>query len=529
MARAGLALAALSAAAVEGARPHIVMLIMDDWGWSDVGYHRHPGDGTLPGEIVTPNVDALVKEGIELDRHYAFQICSPSRCSFQSGRLPVHVNVLNKEPTVYNANDPVGGMAGIPTNMTTIAQKMRAAGYRTHMTGKWDAGMATPRHTPIGRGYETWLGYFHHANDYYNEGLPIESTGKVDVCLNAYTDLWLTDGPANKLNGTAYEEAIFRDHTIDIINQHNVSEPLFMVHAFHVLHTPLQVPEDYRQQFAFINDTQRQNYSAMVKYMDDTVGHLVDTLKSKGMWENTLLVASSDNGGPIYIAGGANNWPHKGGKFSDWEGGVRVNAFVSGGYVPQAVRGTKSEAVSHLADWYATFCALAGVGTDDEEAANAGLHPVDSIDLWDHLSGKNSTPPRAELHVSSQALIQGTRKLVVGKVLMTGWTGPVFPNTTCKNTLLHPFKCQPVPPPIEVGVGSWASEECKNGCLFDLEADPTEHHDISKDYAEEVATMKARLDELNKDNYNPDRGSEQQAACTQAVEYGGFYGPWIDI
>ena len=101
-----------------------------------------------------------------LELHYAYKICAPSRCSLQSGRLAVHVNSENAGVTTRNKSDPVSGWAGIPRNMTGIAEKLRSGGYRTHAVGKWDAGMATPEHTPRGRGYETWLGYFQHANDY---------------------------------------------------------------------------------------------------------------------------------------------------------------------------------------------------------------------------------------------------------------------------------------------------------------------------------------------------------------------------
>jgi len=74
-------------------------------------------------------------------------------------------------------------------------------------------------------------------------------------------------------------------------------------------------------------------------------------------------VVSSDNGGPL---GSANNFPLKGGKFSDWQGGIRVNAFVTGGYLPENMRGQKTEGYIHIADWYATFCALAGVDPTDK-------------------------------------------------------------------------------------------------------------------------------------------------------------------
>ena len=77
--------------------------------------------------------------------------------------------------------------------------------------------MATPTHTPIGRGYESFLGYYHHANDYYSEGLEYNSIGEINVCDNKFTDLWLTNGPALGMNGTgAYEEEIFRSSGVDV-------------------------------------------------------------------------------------------------------------------------------------------------------------------------------------------------------------------------------------------------------------------------------------------------------------------------
>lgn len=95
-------------------------------------------------------MNALVKEGIEMDRHYVYKYCSPTRTAIQSGRNPYHVNPLNAAPEIYNPADPVSGMAAMPRNMTGMAMKMSAGGYKTHMFGKWDVGMATPDHTPHG-------------------------------------------------------------------------------------------------------------------------------------------------------------------------------------------------------------------------------------------------------------------------------------------------------------------------------------------------------------------------------------------
>ena len=95
-----------------------------------------------------------------------YKFCSPTRSAVQSGRNPIHVNVQNYQPVVWDSadphRDPVSGYAGIPTKMTGMSAVLKGAGYATHYTGKWDCGMATEEHTPKGRGYDTSLFYFHH-------------------------------------------------------------------------------------------------------------------------------------------------------------------------------------------------------------------------------------------------------------------------------------------------------------------------------------------------------------------------------
>ena len=151
---------ALAGLAASKELPHVLLLLADDLGWGNVGWHR-PADGSWK-EVATPAMDALVKDGIELNRavsartrpefellsrstvhvftpsspsvsQYAYHMCSPTRSSLQSGRLPLHVNVVNADPTIYDADSSSGTGAGIPRNMTTIATKMRSAGYKTVM------------------------------------------------------------------------------------------------------------------------------------------------------------------------------------------------------------------------------------------------------------------------------------------------------------------------------------------------------------------------------------------------------------
>ena len=116
-------------------KPHFVYVLVDDWGWANVGYHHNPPTR----EVDTPNIDSLVKDGLKLDQHYAYRFYSPSRSSLMTERFPIHVNDKNYNIQNYNPKDPVSGYAGIPRNMTGIATKLKEAGYATHMVGKWHA------------------------------------------------------------------------------------------------------------------------------------------------------------------------------------------------------------------------------------------------------------------------------------------------------------------------------------------------------------------------------------------------------
>lgn len=121
-------------------------MLVDDWGWADVGYHRN----TSINEVTPTNMDSLVKEGLQFDQHYVYNWCAPSRSALLSGRLPIHVNDAKKVSFIaYNPKDPVSGFNGIPCKMTLISAKMKEAGYATHQVSKWHVGFTTVDHLPI--------------------------------------------------------------------------------------------------------------------------------------------------------------------------------------------------------------------------------------------------------------------------------------------------------------------------------------------------------------------------------------------
>jgi arylsulfatase A-like enzyme len=264
-----------------------------------------------------------------------FADCSPSRSALHTGRNPLHVNVLNSWLDIHNEADPVGGYQGVPLNMSFLPQKLKEAGYATHFVGKSHLGIATPAHMPINRGYDSSLHYFTGANDYWDSTSAAESQ-----CKPVFTDLWSSDKPAIGLNnswacsqtnqapGCLYEDEIFTRSIVSTINASDPATPFFAYVAFHNVHEPLEVPTATLDKFSWIEDPVRQKcartraclfplpppppllppshntlappcrYMAMVNEMDSHLGRIVQALKDKGFWENTLLLGFGKLGPP---------------------------------------------------------------------------------------------------------------------------------------------------------------------------------------------------------------------------------------
>jgi len=536
------------------AKPNVVMVLGDDIGWGNVEWNRE----VPTKEVQTPNLAQLVADGIELTSFYTFKYCSPSRSAFMSGRNPIHVNVVNGDTTLINPEDPVSGYSGMPINMTSVANKMHAAGYKTHAVGKWDIGIASFYHTPAGRGFESWLGYFGHCNDYWSM---LDKCG-MTTCDGTISmvDLWeqsnsgaisrpaadknnsQTCSQTNQEEGCMFEDDIFFNQVTSIVQGHadyvaetkETSEdamPLFLFWAAHACHGPLEVPQATFDKFSFIGFEPRQKYQSLIFYLDGLIGNVVTQLKTLGMWENTLFVFSSDNGGD----GEANNYPHRGAKFSNWQGGIHVPAFVSGGYLPPSRRGIKLNGLTTLWDLYATFGTAGGLSatdaTSDVVAAAAKLPAVDSKNQLAYWMGNTTTPPRTEIAVgtaygnshgggnqfeatSIEALIRNDMKLILtapGQPLDEAiWTGPQYPNASSNQS-------------------AWLDAiDCSKGCLYNLTADPNEHNDVSSLFPSVVAEMTAAIYQINETAFSPHRGLPSPIACQVALEeYHGFWGPFV--
>eukprot|EP01084_Bolivina_argentea_P042854 78991_1 len=482
--------------------PHIIYILMDDFGYANVGFHND--------RMKTPNMDKLLKESLYLSNFYTFKFCSPTRSSLMSGRIPYHVNQLND-----NVCSP---HFGVPLNMTMISEKLvDQSNYIAHQIGKWHMGFATTAHTPLGRKFTSSLGYIGYGEeDHYNQ------TNKITVgnetCYGI--DLWDTNKPAKKLHGT-YNGFSYGKRAIDIINNHtqtSPNNPLFMYLATQNNHKPYEVPNKYLNKFNSSWYELQRTVAGMANFEDELIGNVTTALKQQKMWDNTLLFISSDNGGCSGTDGdGANNSPLRGGKYSNFQGGVNVIAMISGGFLPENRRGETLNGTIHIADIYSTICSIVNIDPFDDRAAKAGLPAIDSINQWPHiLNQTNGISPRNEFILSSDnagGLIQGDYKIIFGTQHPAFWTTLDYPNGT---------------------IGQPQSIYCGNitngGCFFNINLDPSEHYDIINKSENNalVESMRERFMELQKTQFQPDFGVPDQNCCVKMKQNGGYWGPWLD-
>ena len=195
-------------------KPNLVFVLVDDWGHSDVSF-RNPA-------IKTPNFQDMVDNGLILNRHYVFKYCSPSRASFLTGRWPHHAHQFNIHQNIQ---------MGANLNMTMIPAKLKKAGYKTHMVGKWHEGFFDPAYLPVNRGFDTSMGFLGGASSHNDE--------KEDCAV----DFW-KNNDADTRNGT-YDSNIYMKDLTSIFDTHDTSSPFFLYLALHNVHEPLQAPQEW--------------------------------------------------------------------------------------------------------------------------------------------------------------------------------------------------------------------------------------------------------------------------------------------
>jgi arylsulfatase A-like enzyme len=366
----------------QGHRPNVLLIVSDDLGYADIGAY---GCRDIP----TPNIDRIARAGIRFtDAYVTGPYCSPTRAGLMTGRYPQRFG--------YEFNPDGSPDYGLPLTETTMADRLRAAGYRTALFGKWHLGSADRLH-PMRRGFEEFYGFLGADHSYLDVDYMDVGTDLPDPLLDGLT-------PASSVT---YLTDALGDRAVRYIKEH-ASEPFFLYLAFNAAHVPLEAPERYLARFAGIADPRRRTYAAMVSAMDDAIGRTLTALRDQKLEERTLVIFLNDNGGPTMpttTVNGSSNFPLRGSKRQTWEGGIRVAFAMSWKGHLEAGRVERRPVIQ--LDILPTVLAAAGAPTTGSE--------LDGVDLLPFLTGAAKDAPHEALYWrlgGMMAIRKGDWKLV---------------------------------------------------------------------------------------------------------------------
>lgn len=415
-----------------------------------------------------------------------------------------------------------GKPKGVPLNETFLPQVLKREGYHTHAVGKWHLGAHAWEFTPTFRGYDTYLGYLQGGESYFTHEVPWFIPGWLDKTpfpmINQYDFRRQSRPNCGKHCSTVelgaynhYSTHLLTAEAERIIGAHNASEPLFMYLAYQAVHGPTEAPDSYVAPYLHIKDRRRQVYAGMVAVLDEGVNNVTRALKANGLWNNTLVVFTTDNGGPTDTCDpqGSTNGPLRGGKCSIYEGGTRGTAFVSGGILPGDVVGRPYSNMMHAVDLLPTFASFAG---KDKPRTN---FPLDGASHHNELLSVTSEEVRenvfygfGESSRKGSAVRKGKWKLLRGPPALTGVTalagkllGPIINDIKTENhtrRLGEAHLIQDASGFLEsmedLSDFPWLWNNDAKEHLFDVSKDIGEHHDLAKQYPLIVKELAAILD-----------------------------------
>ncbi|HEX5102800.1 MAG TPA: sulfatase-like hydrolase/transferase [Pirellulaceae bacterium] len=446
-------IAALSSAqlAAETAppKPHIVFLLADDLGYADVGFMGSK-------EIRTPQLDKLAAGGTILDSFYVQPVCSPTRSALMTGRYPTRTGVY----TVVRPH----ARWGLPLEERTLADALRQAGYHTAVCGKWHLGEFETAYQPTHRGFDEQYGHFFGALDYFTK------------LRDGQRDWYRNDQPSAD---EGYSTHLLATEACRIIRERPKDKPLFLYVPFNAVHAPYQVPDSYLGPYGQLAGT-RQKYAGMIAAMDEAIGQIAAALDETGIRQDTLIVFSSDNGGP---GPGTitDNGPLRAGKGTIYEGGVRVCALAN--WTGRIPAGTHVTEPIHAVDCFPTLVKLAG-GSLEQKL------PLDGLDVWSTMTQGAKSPHDAILlcgNPNKAAVRSGDWKLIV----TTGGANadpPAKAAGKAGGKKKAAKKAQAAAQPVE---------------LYNLADDLGEKRNLAAEQPERVAQMRASLDRFLKDAVQP--------------------------
>ena len=357
-----LFLAAFLHAPLFSAQPNIVLILVDDMGYGDLGCYGHP-------RAKTPVIDRLAKEGVRFTQHYANgPECSPTRTALLTGRYQQRAGGLECAIGTGNVGryDDAIRLAGqrqlgLPARQVVLPSALKPAGYVSGVFGKWHLGYE-PQFNPMEHGWDDFFGYMggnvHYFNHRETSDLHVLYRGRLPVHTQGYMTHLITDS------------------SINFIERHK-DKPFFLYVSHECPHFPFQGPKDVKKEVNKTNwmKPDADTYVAMLEDLDSEVGRLLAALDKHKLADNTLVIFVSDNGG---FAGAANMGPLNGAKSTTLEGGIRVPLIMR--WPGQIHPGTTSHQVCATFDLTHSILNLA--------QAKVPANRLDGLDIVNHITAR---------------------------------------------------------------------------------------------------------------------------------------------
>ncbi|MFV0506819.1 MAG: sulfatase [Bacteroidales bacterium] len=384
-------------------KPNILLIVVDDLGYADFSPF-----GNHSPNISTPNIQRIADAGVTFTQAYTTApVCSPSRAGLNTGKLQ------------FRWDKKASWNPGLPDNIKTIAEYLKDAGYTTAKIGKSDFGgnyfKFNVREYPLNHGYDYFLGFSAHAHDYWLTSQKIAERTPDPNGTSAHLGPLMQDTSYKSYPDDEYLTDIFTNEAIKYMAKKK-DKPFFLTLSYNAVHHIVhEVPKKYSDKYdiapihnydpdsleifakfkpgsyaayyekytrigAINSEDMRKYYLANLNSLDDNIGRLLDAMKNNGLDENTMIVFISDNGGsPIT---GANNTPLSAGKYSLWEGGIRVPMMLT--WPGKAKAGKTEKEYVSATDILPTIAEAAGIDPNDQTLDGRSLlHPDnDRLLVW---------------------------------------------------------------------------------------------------------------------------------------------------
>lgn len=296
--------------ASDHARPNIIYIYADDMGYAEIGAYGQQ-------KIKTPHLDQMAKEGIRFTQHYtSTPVCAPARCMLLTGKHGGHSYIRGNYEMGGFPDSLEGGQMPLPEGTYTLAKMLKRAGYATALIGKWGLGMHNTTGSPLKQGFDCYFGYLDQkqAHNYYPSHLwendqQVRLDNPVIFVHKKVDSTKATEADFDYFKGKTYAPDMMTQRGLQFIEQHQ-SAPFFLYMPYTIPHVSLQAPQAYIDRYKDqFNDKPyygqqgyaatkypRATYAAMITYLDEQIGLIMQKVKDLGLDNNTIIMFSSDNG-----------------------------------------------------------------------------------------------------------------------------------------------------------------------------------------------------------------------------------------